>query len=91
MGRLVLECRDIRLVLDERLGRLTLLCSSPFVGHRNAASHSVKQELLFVGAEDGKLLAMRQLLRQVRFYCTQTLPRLYSGGCMHCTVRQLSC
>lgn len=32
------------------------------VGHRNAASHDVSQRLVFVGKEEGKLLALRQLL-----------------------------
>ena len=32
---------------------------------RNAATETVKQELKFVGQESGKLLAMREILRQV--------------------------
>lgn len=34
------------------------------VGHRNAATDTVNQELLFVGSEQGKLLAFRDLVRQ---------------------------
>lgn len=34
------------------------------VGKRNAAAQLVKQKLVFVGREDGKLLAMRQLVQQ---------------------------
>eukprot|EP00808_Paulinella_micropora_P008063 g14305.t1 len=34
------------------------------VGHRNAAAHSVKQRLLFVGKEQGKLIAFRQLVQE---------------------------
>ena len=33
---------------------------------RNTATESVKQELLFVGQESGKLLAMRNLVKKVR-------------------------
>ena len=32
---------------------------------RNAATETVKQDLKFVGQESGKLLAMRDILRQV--------------------------
>jgi ATP-dependent RNA helicase DDX52/ROK1 len=34
------------------------------VGVRNSAASSVKQRLLFVGREAGKLLALRQLIRE---------------------------
>lgn len=34
------------------------------VGVRNSAATTVKQRLLFVGREAGKLLALRQLLRE---------------------------
>ncbi|OWR53162.1 putative ATP-dependent RNA helicase DDX52 like protein [Danaus plexippus plexippus] len=34
------------------------------VGHRNAASSSVEQELLFCGNESGKLVAFRQLIQK---------------------------
>ncbi len=34
------------------------------VGERNAAATTVKQRLLFVGREAGKLLALRQALRE---------------------------
>ncbi|CAI5527481.1 unnamed protein product [Closterium sp. Naga37s-1] len=34
------------------------------VGDRNAAAETVQQKLVFVGTEEGKLLAMRQLLQQ---------------------------
>ena len=33
--------------------------------YRNAATETVKQELKFVGQESGKLIAMREILRQV--------------------------
>lgn len=33
--------------------------------HRNSAAETVEQELLFVGAENGKLLAMRDLIKKV--------------------------
>ena len=33
---------------------------------RNTATDAVKQELLFVGQESGKLLAVRNLVRKVR-------------------------
>lgn len=31
---------------------------------RNAATETIKQELLFVGSEDGKLVAIRQLVQK---------------------------
>jgi ATP-dependent RNA helicase DDX52/ROK1 len=34
------------------------------IGGKVAASHSVKQKLVFVGSEEGKVLAMRQLVQQ---------------------------
>ncbi|KAJ7997529.1 hypothetical protein DPEC_G00229960 [Dallia pectoralis] len=34
------------------------------IGHRNAAVETVKQELLFVGTENGKLLAMRDIIKK---------------------------
>ncbi|XP_076682477.1 DExD-box helicase 52 [Andrena cerasifolii] len=34
------------------------------VGHRNAATDLVKQELLFVGAERGKLIALRNIIQK---------------------------
>jgi len=34
------------------------------VGHKNASAASVKQKLLFCGSEDGKLIAIRQMLQQ---------------------------
>ncbi|XP_073680378.1 probable ATP-dependent RNA helicase DDX52 [Garra rufa] len=34
------------------------------VGHRNSAADTVEQQLLFVGSENGKLLAMRNLIKQ---------------------------
>lgn len=33
--------------------------------HRNSAAETVEQQLLFVGSENGKLLAMRNLIKQV--------------------------
>ncbi|XP_038128857.1 probable ATP-dependent RNA helicase DDX52 [Cyprinodon tularosa] len=34
------------------------------IGHRNAAVETVEQELLFVGTENGKLVAMRDLIKK---------------------------
>ncbi|XP_029030362.1 probable ATP-dependent RNA helicase DDX52 [Betta splendens] len=34
------------------------------IGHRNAAVDTVEQELLFVGTENGKLLAMRDIIKK---------------------------
>ena len=34
---------------------------------RNAATNTIEQELMFVGQEAGKLLAMRQIIQQVTF------------------------
>ncbi|XP_076025095.1 putative ATP-dependent RNA helicase DDX52 [Genypterus blacodes] len=34
------------------------------IGHRNAAVETVEQELLFVGTENGKLLAMRDIVKK---------------------------
>uniref|UniRef100_A0A667XYI8 Probable ATP-dependent RNA helicase DDX52 n=1 Tax=Myripristis murdjan TaxID=586833 RepID=A0A667XYI8_9TELE len=35
------------------------------IGHRNTAVDTVEQELLFVGTENGKLLAMRDIIKKV--------------------------
>lgn len=35
--------------------------------HRNSASETIKQKLVFVGSEEGKLLALRQSFAEVRF------------------------
>ena len=34
---------------------------------RNAATETVKQELLFVGQESGKLIAIRDIIAKVKF------------------------
>ena len=34
------------------------------VGEKNAAAETVEQSLVFVGREDGKMLALRQMIRQ---------------------------
>ncbi|XP_055082391.1 probable ATP-dependent RNA helicase DDX52 [Periophthalmus magnuspinnatus] len=34
------------------------------IGHRNTAVETVEQELLFVGSEDGKLVAMRDIIKK---------------------------
>lgn len=34
------------------------------VGHENSATNTVEQELLFVGSESGKLLAIRDMVRK---------------------------
>lgn len=36
------------------------------VGHRNAATDLVEQEILFVGAERGKLVALRNIIQKVQ-------------------------
>jgi hypothetical protein len=41
---------------------------------RNAATDTIKQSLMFVGREDGKLLAVRQLIQQVWQYSGQVPP-----------------
>ena len=46
-----------------------LLCRSRDVAcGRNAATETVQQELLFVGQEAGKLMAMRDIVKKVRTY-----------------------
>lgn len=35
-----------------------------FVGVRNSGAETIKQRLVFVGREEGKLVAIRQLLQQ---------------------------
>ena len=35
--------------------------------NRNSASETIKQKLVFVGSEEGKLLALRQSFAEVRF------------------------
>ncbi|CDQ87696.1 unnamed protein product [Oncorhynchus mykiss] len=37
------------------------------IGHRNSAVETVEQELLFVGTENGKLLAVRDIIKKVPF------------------------
>ena len=41
-----------------------------FVLNRNTATHTVEQELLFVGQEAGKLLAVRDIVQKVRGFVT---------------------
>ena len=41
-----------------------IIYNSIIIGVRNAATRSVKQSLLFVGSENGKILAVRQLIRK---------------------------
>ena len=47
---------------------------------RNTATDAVKQELLFVGQESGKLLAIRNLVKKVRPYIQ------YMHACIMCVV-----
>lgn len=51
---------------------------------RNSAVETVEQELLFVGSETGKLLAMRELIKkvhfQINFLIKFTKPYIISGG-----------
>jgi ATP-dependent RNA helicase DDX52/ROK1 len=35
------------------------------IGERNSAAQTVKQRLVFVGTEEGKLLALRQIFKEV--------------------------
>lgn len=45
-----------------------------FVLNRNSASESIKQKLVFVGSEEGKLLALRQTFAEASFsYSLKTL------------------
>ena len=39
-----------------------------YVGAKNVAVDSVKQELVFVGSEAGKLIAIRDIIRKVGLY-----------------------
>lgn len=41
-----------------------MILSNPMC--RNSASRTVKQKLMFVGSEDGKILALQQIFREVR-------------------------
>jgi ATP-dependent RNA helicase DDX52/ROK1 len=53
------------------LGALRSLCcadkSKKKVGSRNRAVSTVKQELVFVGTEEGKVMQLRNMISQVRF------------------------
>lgn len=37
-----------------------------FTHNRNSASESIKQKLVFVGSEEGKLMALRQTFEEVQ-------------------------
>ena len=39
------------------------------IGTRNASNTNVEQKLLYCGNEDGKLLALRNILREVHSIC----------------------
>ena len=43
------------------------------VGVENAGANTIDQKLIFVGREDGKLLAIRQLIQQGRRRCFEVL------------------
>lgn len=45
--------------------RFLLLLKDTFVLNRNTATQTVEQELLFVGQEAGKLLAVRDIVQKV--------------------------
>lgn len=53
--------------------KLYFLSFSPQHEHRNSASESIKQKLIFVGSEEGKLLALRQSFAEVCY-----VPEAYS-------------
>lgn len=44
--------------------------SYAFVSFRNSAAQTVKQRLVFVGSEEGKILALRQIFNEVIFFLT---------------------
>uniref|UniRef100_A0A8C2KG29 ATP-dependent RNA helicase n=1 Tax=Cyprinus carpio TaxID=7962 RepID=A0A8C2KG29_CYPCA len=48
------------------------------IGPRNSAAETVEQQLLFVGSENGKLLAMRNLIKQVSEVLTVILMTKYN-------------
>jgi len=57
-----------------------------FPCNRNTATHTIEQELLFVGQESGKLLAVRDIIQKVSVlqcvaYCPDFV-RQYSDGSM---------
>ena len=47
---------------------------------RNTAVESVEQELLFVGTENGKLLAVRDLIKKVASPWLKTVFQPWGGG-----------
>ena len=53
---------------------------------RNTATDAVKQELLFVGQESGKLLAMRNLVRKVRPAAVYVCVEIHVHVPYHCSV-----
>ena len=71
-----------------------LLCHSRDVAcGRNAATETVQQELLFVGQEAGKLMAMRDIVKKVRTYvrvCVHTYSTWSSTYICLCTYSTLS-
>ena len=50
-----------------------LLLKDTFVLNRNTATHTVEQELLFVGQEAGKLLAVRDIVQKVSGFTVEGL------------------
>lgn len=53
--------------------RFLLLLKDTFVLIRNTATQTVEQELLFVGQEAGKLLAVRDIVQKVRGFIVEGL------------------
>ena len=54
--------------------------------HRNSATDAVQQELLFVGQEAGKLIAMRNIIKKVHTWFPATAVYTYSTSLTLCTM-----
>ena len=60
----VLGVEDLKATKFKKAESLTPLSAILFP-YRNTAVETVEQELLFVGTENGKLLAMRDIIKKV--------------------------
>ena len=54
--------------------------------HRNSATDAVQQELLFVGQEAGKLIAMRNIIKKVHTWFPAIAVYTYSTSLTLCTM-----
>ena len=54
--------------------------------HRNSATDAVQQELLFVGQEAGKLIAMRNIIKKVHTWFPAIAVYTYSTSLTSCTM-----